>query len=108
MRAARGSRGDRVRLGRLELVAQVWTLPALSTERAHLYLAPYAASDRVHKGGGLIEEHEEITVIEMPLSELAAMADAGTVTELKLLSLVQTLRLRRPDLFSTEAPASAA
>jgi hypothetical protein len=38
-------------------------------------------------------------VLELPLAQLAAMADAGTLTELKLLLLVQTLRLRRPDLF---------
>ena len=37
---------------------------------------------------------------ELPLADLAAMADAGTLTELKLFALVQTLRLRRPELFA--------
>ncbi|WP_207450372.1 NUDIX domain-containing protein [Roseomonas marmotae] len=89
-----------LRLTRLEPVARVWTMPALSTERAWMYLAPYAQGDRVASGGGLAEEHEEIEVLEMPLAELAAMADAGTLTELKLLLLVQTLRLRHPGLFT--------
>ncbi|MDB5370394.1 MAG: uncharacterized protein JWP20_1952 [Roseomonas sp.] len=89
-----------LRLNRLEPVARVWTLPALSTERAWLYLAPYTAADRVTDGGGLAEEHEEITVLEMPLAELATMADAGELTELKLLLLLQTLRLRHPELFT--------
>ncbi|MFC7556825.1 NUDIX domain-containing protein [Pseudoroseomonas wenyumeiae] len=88
-----------LRLTQLEPVAYVWTMPALSTERAWMYLAPYAEADRVAAGGGLAEEHEEIEVLELPLAELAAMADAGTLTELKLLLLVQTLRLRRPELF---------
>lgn len=88
-----------LRLGALEFVARVWTMPALSTERAWLYLAPYAAADRVERGGGVADEHEEITVEEIALAELARMADAGTLTELKLLMLVQTLRLRRPELF---------
>jgi nudix-type nucleoside diphosphatase (YffH/AdpP family) len=83
----------------LEPVARVWTMPALSTERAWMYLAPYSAADRIAAGGGLAEEHEEIEVLEMPLADLAAMADAGTLTELKLLLLVQTLRLRHPALF---------
>jgi nudix-type nucleoside diphosphatase (YffH/AdpP family) len=90
-----------LRLGVLEPVAHVWSMPALSTERAWLYLAPYAESDRVASGGGLAEEHEEIEVLEMPLTELAAMADAGTLTEMKLLLLVQSLRLRHPGLFTS-------
>jgi nudix-type nucleoside diphosphatase (YffH/AdpP family) len=89
-----------LRLGALEPVVITWTMPALSTERAHLFLAPYRASDRVEEGGGLASEHEGISVSEMPLAELAAMADGGTLTELKLFALVQTLRLRRPELFA--------
>ncbi|MFT8244352.1 NUDIX domain-containing protein [Roseomonas sp. BN140053] len=89
-----------VRLGPLEPVARVWTMPALSTERAWLFLAPYARADRIAAGGGLAAEQEHITVLERPLAELAAMADAGTLCELKLLTLVQTLRLRRPELFA--------
>ncbi|WP_426958723.1 NUDIX domain-containing protein [Muricoccus radiodurans] len=88
-----------LRLGELEPVVVTWTMPALSTERAHLFLAAYEAVDHVEAGGGIIEEGESITVSEVPLADLAAMADAGTLTELKLLLLVQTLRLRRPELF---------
>ena len=88
-----------LRLGILEPVLVAWTMPALSTERAHLFLAPYRGSDRVGLGGGLAAEHEDITIAEVPLAELAAMADAGALTELKLFALVQTLRLRQPDLF---------
>ncbi|MBL6082711.1 NUDIX hydrolase [Belnapia sp. T18] len=89
-----------LRLGKLELVMVAWTMPALSTERVHLFLAPYHVADRVAKGGGLADEHEDITVAEIPLAKLAEMADRGALTELKLFALVQTLRLRRPELFT--------
>jgi nudix-type nucleoside diphosphatase (YffH/AdpP family) len=89
-----------LRLGALEPVVLAWTMPALSTERAHLFLAPFRAADRVAPGGGLASEHENIAVVETPLAELAAMADAGALTELKLFALVQTLRLRKPELFA--------
>jgi nudix-type nucleoside diphosphatase (YffH/AdpP family) len=88
-----------VQLKALEPVALLWTMPGLSTERMHLYLAPYARADRVGKGGGAKGEHEDITVVELSLRELAAMADAGTLSDMKTFALVQTLRLRRPDLF---------
>ncbi len=88
-----------VALASLEFVATTWSMPGLSTERAHFYLAEYAAADRVSAGGGLAEENESIAVIELGLAELAAMADRGEVEDLKTLMLVQTLRLRRPELF---------
>jgi len=88
-----------LQLGALETVGCVWTMPGLSTERMHLYLAPYSHADRVGQGGGAHSEHENITVLEVPLHELAAMADAGSLADMKTLALVQTLRLRRPELF---------
>jgi nudix-type nucleoside diphosphatase (YffH/AdpP family) len=88
-----------LRLSVLEPVAVAWGMPGISTERAHLFLAPYSQQDRVAEGGGLEEEHEDIEVCELALDDLAARADRGDVADLKLLLLVQTLRLRHPDLF---------
>lgn len=89
-----------LRLDRLEAVARIFPLPAISTERVSLFLAPYGLADRVAEGGGLVEEQEEIAVLEMPLGELARLADNGQLTDAKLMLLVQTLRLRRPELFA--------
>jgi nudix-type nucleoside diphosphatase (YffH/AdpP family) len=87
-----------VRLQDLEPVATVWTMPGISTERMSLYLAPYTAGDRIAAGGGVAGEHEGITVVEMPLAELASMAARGEVADLKTLTLVLALGARRPDL----------
>jgi hypothetical protein len=84
----------------LEPVGAAWTTPGVSTELMHLYLAPYRAADRTGAGGGVAGEHENITVNETSLAELAAMADDGRLFDLKTLALVQTLRLRRPGLFT--------
>lgn len=89
-----------LRLGALEEVVTAWAMPGISTERMTLYLAAYRETDRVGQGGGLAAEHESITVVEMPLAELAAMVDSGRLVDMKTLILVQTLRLRRPELFA--------
>jgi nudix-type nucleoside diphosphatase (YffH/AdpP family) len=89
-----------LRLDRLEPVGRLWTMPGLSTERMDLYLAPYTSTDRVGAGGGAAGEHEDIAVLEVSLGELAAMIDAGQLADMKTFALVQTLRLRRPELFS--------
>ncbi len=89
-----------VKLGELERVAEVWPSPGISTERMTLFLAPYAAGDRVAKGGGLAEEHENIKVREVALADLARALDEGRIEDMKLLALVQALKLRRPHLFA--------
>lgn len=89
-----------LKLAKLEPVVAGWSMPGLSTERIHLFLAPYSRQDRSGAGGGLESEHEDITAEEVPLAKLAAMADDGRLTDIKTLLLVQTLRLRRPELFS--------
>jgi nudix-type nucleoside diphosphatase (YffH/AdpP family) len=90
----------------LEPVGAVWTMPGVSTEHMHLFLAPYAAADRTGEGGGLAEEHENITAVEMPLAQLVEMAEGGTLDDLKTLALVQALRLRRPELFAEGSKAA--
>jgi nudix-type nucleoside diphosphatase (YffH/AdpP family) len=89
-----------LQLAALEPVGAVFTMPGISTERMHLFLAVYGASDRVGEGGGVAAEHEGTLPVETPLLALSAMADAGTLADLKTLALLQTLRTRRPDLFA--------
>jgi hypothetical protein len=40
-----------------------------------------------------------VAVHEIPLPELAAMGRRGTITDMKSLTLLFALQLRRPDLF---------
>ena len=89
-----------VLLGPLDYIARVWPSPGVSTERQSLFLAAYTAADRTEAGGGAPGEHEGITVIERPLTALAADADYGRITDGKLLTLIFALRLRRPELFT--------
>lgn len=91
-----------VTLNTLDHVATLWSCPGLSTERLALYLAPYRAADRTTAGGGLAIENENITVVEMPLTQLAAVV-GGPPADMKTFVLLQALQLRRPDLFSPPA-----
>ena len=74
-------------------------MSAVSTETIHLFLAPFDDDARTGIGGGLVEEGERVDVETLPLADLGRMADEGTLTDLKTLALVLTLRHRRPALF---------
>lgn len=88
-----------VSLQMLDLVGRFWTMPGVSTERISLFLARYTSRDRVGSGGGDGNEHEYTVVTELPLRQLAHMADAGILDDLKTFALLQSLRLREPSLF---------
>ena len=89
-----------VALRTLEPIGRIYSMPSVSSERLHLYLAPYAASDLTGTGGGLHEEGERIEVRHVALAALRERVEAGELTDLKTLALVQALMLRRPHLFA--------
>jgi len=82
-----------VALNTLALVGHFFSMPAVSTERLSLYLAPYSLADRTGAGGGLADDHEDIEVIEMRLDELWAMG-MPALADMKTAILVLALRER--------------
>ncbi len=88
-----------LKLDSLEQVFTAWTMPGISTELMHFYLAQYSGAPRPDIRGGAASENEDTLAVEIGLADLARMADAGELPDAKSLVLLQTLRLRRPDLF---------
>ncbi len=87
-------------LTRLEPIGTLRPSPGLVGEKVWLYLAEVDLGiARVADGGGLDHEGEDIEVVVMPLAALAAHVDAGVGLDMKTAYAVQTLRVRRPDLF---------
>lgn len=87
-------------LGSVEPAGAMFSAPGMTVEKIHLYLAEVdLGRDRVAAGGGADHEDEYIEVVEVPLAQLADDADRGAIRDMKTFALVQTLRLRRPDLF---------
>jgi nudix-type nucleoside diphosphatase (YffH/AdpP family) len=88
-----------LKVARLDRVGSVFTSPGVSTERMDLFLAAYAEADRIGAGGGVADEHENITVSEMPLDTLWAMVERNEIADMKTLALLLALKVRQPLLF---------
>lgn len=88
-----------LRVERLEPIGHFWSAPGITTERLHLFLAPYTEADCVADGGGLADEHEEIEVLEVGFDELARLLASNTIADMKTALLVQALQLKHPQAF---------
>ena len=91
-------------LDAVEHIFTAWTMPGFSSERMHFYLGRYAGDAREELRGGVAGEHEDTTAVEFGLADLARMADANELADVKTMLLLQTLRLRQPSLFTPNAP----
>lgn len=88
-------------LGPLEPIGALRASPALISEKVWHYLAEVDLdAARVGDGGGLHHEGEDIEVVVMPLADLAAHVDEGREIDMKTAFIVQTLRVKRPELFT--------
>ncbi|HEV2443576.1 MAG TPA: NUDIX domain-containing protein [Steroidobacteraceae bacterium] len=63
--------------------------PGSVTERLHFFVAEYQDRDRVSRGGGEVNEGEEIETLEMDLDEAMRMIDSGAIQDGKTIMLLQ-------------------
>lgn len=89
-----------IRVARLEPLGHFWSAPGITTERLHLFLAPYTEADRVAEGGGLAHEHEDIEVLEVSFGELVDLVASNTIADMKTMILVQALQMKHPQAFT--------
>jgi nudix-type nucleoside diphosphatase (YffH/AdpP family) len=86
-REAMEETGFRVR--DVRFLFKAMTSPGSSTEVIHFFAAVIDTSDRVADGGGLAEEHEDIEVLEVRLSDAMAMIERGDIYDAKTMMLLQ-------------------
>ena len=75
-------------------IFEAYMSPGSVTEILYFFIAEYAASMKVHDGGGVEHEQEEIEVLELPFEKALSMIDDGEVKDAKTIMLLQHLRLK--------------
>ncbi|MDP3207831.1 MAG: NUDIX domain-containing protein [Rhodoglobus sp.] len=83
-------------VGVVEHVFDVYMSPGSVTERLHFYAASYGADTRTSAGGGLADEGENITVVELAIDDALEMIEDGRIADAKTIMLLQWSVLRGP------------
>ena len=74
-------------------VFEAFMSPGAMTEKLSFFVAEYGPSDRIHQGGGLREEGEDIEVLEPDFDEALAMTRDRRIVDAKTILLIQHVRL---------------
>lgn len=75
-------------------VFEAYMSPGSVTELIYFFIAEYASNMKVHDGGGVDGEEENIEVLELPFDEALAMIGTGEIRDGKTIMLLQYLRLQ--------------
>ena len=81
------------RIKSVQKIMETFMSPGAVTEILHLYVGEYDASMKVHEGGGLEHEQEEIEVIEMAFEEAYELIATGGIKDAKTIILLQYAKI---------------
>jgi hypothetical protein len=63
--------------------------PGSVTERLHFYAPPYSPEMRMHAGGGVADEGEDIEAVELEFTEALDIIADGRIADAKTIMLLQ-------------------
>ncbi len=82
------------KISAVEKVFEAYMSPGSVTEILYFFIAEYSSAMKVHEGGGLEEEQENIEVLELPVDEALRMIGSGEIRDGKTIMLLQHIKLR--------------
>ena len=82
------------KISEMQKIFEVYMSPGSVTEMLHFFIAAYSNDMKVHEGGGLDHEQEDIEVLELPFDKALLMIDTGEIQDAKTIMLLQHMRLK--------------
>ncbi|TFB31657.1 GDP-mannose pyrophosphatase NudK [Pedobacter alluvionis] len=81
------------RIDKVEKVFEAYMSPGSVTELLYFFVAAYSNEMKLHDGGGLQEENEDIEVLEIPFEKALEMMKSGEIKDGKTIMLLQYAQL---------------
>ncbi|MBH2003493.1 MAG: GDP-mannose pyrophosphatase NudK [Sphingobacteriia bacterium] len=76
-------------------IFEAYMSPGSVTEILYFFIAAYSKQMKVHAGGGVEGEEENIEVLELPIDQAKEMMEAGTIKDAKTILLLQYVLLHQ-------------
>ncbi len=76
-------------------IFEAYMSPGSVTEILYFFVAEYTPSMKIHAGGGLETEHENIEVMELDFEKACSMIDIGEIKDAKTIILLQYARIHK-------------
>jgi GDP-mannose pyrophosphatase NudK len=77
----------------VQKIMEVYMSPGSVTEILYFFIAAYAPNMKIHEGGGIAAEQEDIEVLELPIQEAIEMMQTGAIKDGKTIILLQYVQL---------------
>lgn len=76
-------------------IFEAYMSPGSVTELIYFFIAEYSPLMKVHEGGGMAHEQEDIEVLELAMDDAWAMISSGEIKDGKTIMLLQYARLNK-------------
>lgn len=94
------------RIGRVQKIFTAFASPGSMTERLHYFVSDYSVEDKCGRGGGLVNEGEDIEVLEVTFNQAMEWLQTGRIQDAKTILLLQyaALHIFPPNVHEPEKP----
>jgi len=83
------------RISKVKKVFESYMSPGAVTEIIHFFIAEYDEKMKVSDGGGLIDEHEDIEILEIDFEKALKMVKSGEIKDAKTIMLLQYAQINK-------------
>jgi GDP-mannose pyrophosphatase NudK len=81
------------KVSHVEKIFEAYMSPGSVTELIYFFIAAYSKSMKVHAGGGIDHEQEDIEVLEISIDDAFKMINTGEIKDGKTIMLLQYVKL---------------
>ena len=75
-------------------IFEAYMSPGSVSEILYFFIAEYSHSMKVHEGGGVEHEQEDIEVLELDFNDALTMIDSGAIRDAKTIMLLQYMKIK--------------
>jgi GDP-mannose pyrophosphatase NudK len=81
------------RVDKVKKIFEAYMSPGSVSEILYFFIAEYDPSMKVHEGGGVEQEQEDIEVLEILFHQALAMIESGEIRDAKTIMLLQYMKI---------------